>query len=46
MAANVTFNNNCKKENGELRIRGGIKRKITMVMFMLQQMLKVFTILF
>jgi hypothetical protein len=34
MAANVTFNDNCKTENGELRIRG-IKRKITMVMFIL-----------
>jgi hypothetical protein len=29
-----TFNDNCKTENGELRIRG-IKRKITMVMFIL-----------
>jgi hypothetical protein len=34
MAANVTFNDNCKKENGELRFRG-IKRKITRVMFIL-----------
>jgi hypothetical protein len=30
----VTFNDNCKTENGELRIRG-IKCKITMVMFIL-----------
>jgi hypothetical protein len=33
-AANVTFNDNCKTENGELRLRG-IKRKITMVMYIL-----------
>jgi hypothetical protein len=34
IAANVTFNDNRKTENGELTIRG-IKRKITMVMFIL-----------
>jgi hypothetical protein len=34
LVLNVTFNDNCKTENGELRIRG-IKSKITMVMFIL-----------
>jgi hypothetical protein len=32
LGTNVTFNDNCKTENGELRIRG-TKRKITVVMF-------------